>query len=205
MYERNQGPRQGAGTVTMPQEQNRADQAKQKAGQAMDEAQRKAGEAADQAQQKAGEALSQAQNQIKSRAEGQKERVTRQLDGVAQALRQSSHELRSHEQEPVAQYVERGADQIERVSRYIDGHSVDELVGDVESFARREPALFVGGAFAIGFLGARFLKSSRRLSDGHHPTGQPPTGGYPTGGYRPTTTAAPGAPDYSPGTATAGS
>ena len=35
-----------------------------------------------------------------------------------------------------------------------------ELMDDVNRFARRQPALFVGAAFAAGALAARFLKSS---------------------------------------------
>ena len=35
-----------------------------------------------------------------------------------------------------------------------------ELLSDAQQLARRRPALFVGAAFAIGVLGARFLKSS---------------------------------------------
>jgi hypothetical protein len=34
------------------------------------------------------------------------------------------------------------------------------MVRNVEDFARRQPALFIGGAFMLGLLGARFLKSS---------------------------------------------
>jgi hypothetical protein len=30
----------------------------------------------------------------------------------------------------------------------------------VEDFARRNPAVFLGGAFALGLVGARFIKSS---------------------------------------------
>jgi hypothetical protein len=37
---------------------------------------------------------------------------------------------------------------------------VRELMSDVERFAQRQPTLFLGGAFALGLLGARFLKSS---------------------------------------------
>jgi hypothetical protein len=42
------------------------------------------------------------------------------------------------------------------------------LIDDVEDFARREPAVFIGGAIAIGLVAARFLKSSRR-SGGRQP------------------------------------
>ena len=34
------------------------------------------------------------------------------------------------------------------------------MLGDVGTFARREPAMFLGGAFVLGLLGGRFLKSS---------------------------------------------
>jgi hypothetical protein len=47
---------------------------------------------------------------------------------------------------------------------------VDDLLREAEEFARRDPALFLGVAFTLGVLGARFLKSS-----GRHPSS---TGGY---------------------------
>jgi hypothetical protein len=41
---------------------------------------------------------------------------------------------------------------------------VGDLVGDIQQMARRKPALFIGGAFAVGLIGARFFKSSNRTS-----------------------------------------
>ncbi|MET0795363.1 MAG: hypothetical protein ABW061_27840 [Polyangiaceae bacterium] len=35
-----------------------------------------------------------------------------------------------------------------------------DVLGDVGSFARREPAMLLRGAFVLGLLGGRFLKSS---------------------------------------------
>ena len=34
------------------------------------------------------------------------------------------------------------------------------MARDLESFARRNPAIFIGAAFGVGFLVARFLKST---------------------------------------------
>jgi hypothetical protein len=34
--------------------------------------------------------------------------------------------------------------------------------------ARRQPAVFIGSAFALGLVGARFLKSSRQQSEGEY-------------------------------------
>lgn len=62
----------------------------------------------------------------------------------------------------MSRYVERAANRVEQLADYVQNTSPGEMTDRVEQFARREPALFLGGAFAVGFLGARFLKSSRR-------------------------------------------
>jgi hypothetical protein len=90
----------------------------------------------------------------------QKDRATDGLGSVAQAVRQSTKHLRDNKQDAIANYVEKAADQIDRFSTQIRNRDVGELVNEVQRFARRQPALFVGSAFAIGVIGARFLKSS---------------------------------------------
>jgi len=90
----------------------------------------------------------------------QKERATDGLGTVAQAVRQSAQHLRENRQDAIAQYVEKAGDQIDRLSTQLRNRDVGELVNEVQRFARRQPALFVGSAFAIGVIGARFLKSS---------------------------------------------
>jgi hypothetical protein len=90
----------------------------------------------------------------------QKDRATDGLGGVAQAVRQSTQQLRDQQHETVAGYVEQAADQIERLSRRLKEKDVGELVQDAQRLARRQPALFVGSAFALGLVGARFFKSS---------------------------------------------
>jgi uncharacterized membrane protein YgcG len=72
-----------------------------------------------------------------------------------------------------AEYGDTLAQQIEKISQYFERSDVRVMVRDVETFARRNPAVFIGGAFAVGLLAARFLKSSnpnpnssRRLSGG---------------------------------------
>lgn len=90
----------------------------------------------------------------------QKDRATDGLGSVAQAVRQSTQHLRDNHQETIAQYVDRAADRIDRFSAQLRDRDVSEIVDDVQRFARQQPALFVGSAFALGILGARFLKSS---------------------------------------------
>lgn len=90
----------------------------------------------------------------------QKDRATDGLGSVAQAVRQSTKQLREQQHDTVAQYVEQAANQIDRFSQSLKNKDVNELLTDAQQMARRQPALFIGSAFAIGLLGARFIKSS---------------------------------------------
>ena len=90
----------------------------------------------------------------------QKGRLTDSLTSLAQAVRQSTESLRSNQQPAVAQYVERAASQLEHLSNRLRDRDVKHLVQDVQQFARRQPAIFVGAAFAAGLMAARFMKSS---------------------------------------------
>ncbi|HEU5012632.1 MAG TPA: hypothetical protein VFT66_08820 [Roseiflexaceae bacterium] len=121
---------------------------------------------ADQAKETAGQIADQARQQATSRIADQKDRAAEGLTGVAQALRQTSQQLNDHDQSGFTTYIDSAANQVERVSHYLRDKDVGELIDDVEYYARREPALFVGGAFVLGLLGARFLKSSRPQASG---------------------------------------
>ncbi|MGH9309596.1 MAG: hypothetical protein ACRD1U_09500 [Vicinamibacterales bacterium] len=91
----------------------------------------------------------------------QKDRATDGLGTVAQAVRQTTSQLRDQHHDTVAGYIEQAADQLERFSTRLKEKNVNELVRDAQDLARRQPALFIGSAFAVGLIGARFLKSSR--------------------------------------------
>lgn len=99
----------------------------------------------------------------------QKDKATDGLGTVAQAVRQTTQNLREQQHDTVAQYVERAADQIERFSERLKNKDVNELLDDAQQLARRQPAVFIGGAFALGLVGARFLKSSSPHA--HHDLG----------------------------------
>jgi len=129
------------------------------------------GQVADQAQQAAGQVIDQARQQVSSRLAGQKDRAAEGLTSVAHALRQTSQQLREQDQQTVTGYIESAASQVERVSNYLRQNDLGGLIDDVEHFARRQPALFLGGTFVLGLLGARFLKSSRPTTGA--------AGGYP--------------------------
>lgn len=130
---------------------------------------------AGQAKDQVGQAVDQVRTQATSQLSGQKDRAAQGLGSVAQALRHTSGQLRDQDQGMFTQYVDNVADRIEQFSSYVQERDVGELVGEVERFARREPTLFLGGAFVLGLLGARFLKSSNPNA--------PQGAGYPLARY----------------------
>lgn len=102
----------------------------------------------------------------------QKDRATDGLGSVAHAVRESTKQLREQRHDTLARYVEQAADQIDRFSRGLRNKDVGELARDAQRFAQRRPALFVGSAFAIGLVGARFLKSSADRGEFEYGTGR---------------------------------
>ena len=101
----------------------------------------------------------------------QKGKATEGLGTVAQAVRETTRHLRDGRHDTVAHYAEQAADQIERFSQRLRNKDIGELMSDAQQLARRQPALFVGGAFALGLLGARFLKSSSPDAHAYRSTG----------------------------------
>ena len=106
--------------------------------------------------------------------------VTRAADGlgsVANALRKTGEQLRAEDNNAFTPYLDQAAQKVDSVSGYIRDRSFAELVSDTEQFARRDPALFLGGAMILGLLGGRFLKSSRPAGAQGAPYGRSATTG----------------------------
>jgi hypothetical protein len=95
-----------------------------------------------------------------ARASEQKNYVAGQAEQVARALKRTAGSLRDEGQHPIAGYAERAAERIDDLSSSMREQDLGTLVRRVESFARREPGLFLGGSIALGVVVARFLKSS---------------------------------------------
>ena len=120
----------------------------------------------DQAKGAAGQLASQAREQTTQRVQSGlsqgKTRAAASLGAVAQTLKQSTQQLNDQNQGGAGRYVEQAAGQVQRLADYLQNTEVHDIVDNVELMARRQPALFLGGTFALGLLGARFFKNSRR-------------------------------------------
>lgn len=118
--------------------------------------------------QTANETLTQVKAKTSSLLSEQKENLTTGLSSVADTIRQVSEGLRQNDEpnkigQLTSQYGGDLARQLDKFSRYVENAEFQDLARDLKSYARRQPALFIGGAFTLGLLAARFLKTS-------HPT-----------------------------------
>lgn len=131
----------------------------------VDQAQEKMGEVKEQVQEKAGEVVGQVREQAATRIASQKDQAAGRLWTVAWAFRTAGDNLREQDEHQIAQITDKVAEQVERVTSYLGHRDINQIANDVQRFARRQPALFLGGALALGFLGSRFLKSSSRATN----------------------------------------
>ena len=126
-----------------------ADQAKQQAQQAVQQGRRTVGHIWDLAR-----------GQFRSQLTGQKERAATGLDNIAQLIRQSGSQLGQQGHPGSSHYADQIADRIAQVAGNVHEKEVEELLADTENFARARPTVFLSIAALLGFLLARFLKSS---------------------------------------------
>ena len=124
----------------------------------------------DQAKQTAGQAYGAMTDKAADKIDEQKATLADGLSSVADSIRQASQNLGGPQADnQIAQYAgkytQTAAEKVEQIARYFDTHDTRAMVRDVESFARRNPAVFIGAAFGLGILAARFLKSSPRNYD----------------------------------------
>lgn len=116
-------------------------------------------EAADHAMEVGRETLGGAQGRIRGLLEQQTGRAADQLGSVAAALHKAADEL-SRENSVAAQYAVQAAERVDDMADMLRNATMDDMLHRVEGFARRQPEMFLGAAFAAGFLAARFIKSS---------------------------------------------
>src|SRR5215212_10271392 len=125
------------------------------------------GQAQDQAMKLVDTARQQATSQIGT----QQQRVAGTLNTVATALHDASREMRKQDETAIAEYVDTAASQVEQFANTLRDQDLEQLMTTTAQFARRQPALFLGAAFALGFAATRFFKSSSPSSGGRMSSG----------------------------------
>ena len=130
---------------------------------------REQGSTMQQAKSEAGRLTQAARGRTLSYIEERKSLLADNVGGMADAARNAAQQFDEHGNAMMADYIHRAADGLERFSDAVRNRDVSSLMGEAEDFARRQPAVFIGGGVAVGFLLARFLKSSseRREAERH--------------------------------------
>lgn len=102
-----------------------------------------------------------AKEQARAQYDDKKNAAVGELGTLASSLRRVADDLgSSHPDNMSGKVVSTLADRLESFSQTLEGKDIDTVVNDVQRFARRNPAAFLGGAVALGFIASRFLKSS---------------------------------------------
>jgi hypothetical protein len=117
----------------------------------------------------ASQAAAQAREKATKTAQKQKDMAADHLTALADALNETSQSLKDRDDQAVASLTGSAAKGLEQVSSYVRDRDLAAIFDDVQGWARRHPALFLGGCFLAGTVAARFLKTSaekRRQRDG---------------------------------------
>lgn len=133
----------------------------------------------DQAKHAAQTLMGQTREEIGNQLLSRKDEVVDRAHTVAGVIREAGEKLGDDDGGLMTDYASQAADQVERLSSYVRSRNIGELIQDAHDFARKEPAMFVGGSFALGLFAARFLKSSAH--DTAPPTAKGTTPAKPEG------------------------
>jgi ElaB/YqjD/DUF883 family membrane-anchored ribosome-binding protein len=129
--------------------ESRADQAKETAQQATE-----------QARQTAQQATEQARGRVRDEVDRRSTDAGQQASSVADAFRQSAQQLRQDGKGEVAKPIEQVADRVQSAGSWLERSSGDDILSDVEDFARRKPLAVLAGGAVVGFALSRLLKAS---------------------------------------------
>lgn len=136
----------------------------------------------------AGNAYESATLTATSKLDEQKGNLSSGLSSVAESVRRIGENLQGSDA-PVgvakvtAEYSDTVAHKLDQAADYFENNDLKKMYGDAESFARRNPAVLIGGAFVLGLLAVRFLKSSKTSSANSSSTRKFGTSGMTSGGF----------------------
>ena len=119
------------------------------------------------AQDKARGAMGQVRGRLSDQVDQRSTQAGDQVHSTAQDVRSVAEQLRNQGKETPARVAEQVADRAESFGSYLREADGEQLLRDMEDFARRQPWLVAAGGLALGFAASRFLKasSSRRYLD----------------------------------------
>lgn len=129
------------------------------------------------------------QKRLKEQVDQRSTQAGQQVNTVADDVRTVAGELRNQGKDKPAQYAEQAAERVQSVGQWLERSDGDQILNDVEGFARRNPWAVAAGGLVLGLAASRFLKASSgeryrsSISNGTGTNGRPtapPVTGAPT-------------------------
>jgi len=116
---------------------------------------------------------------LKEQVDQRSTQAGQQVNTVADDVRTVAGELRNQGKDKPAQYAEQAAERVQNVGQWLERSDGDQILRDVEGFARRNPWAVAAGGVVLGLAASRFLKASSgeryraSLSNGNGVVGTP--------------------------------
>ena len=88
-----------------------------------------------------------------------KDQAAEGITQVAESIRRVSLDMEGS-QPQIAEVAQTAAEQADRIATYLQQTDAREILHTVEDVARRQPLLFLGGAFLLGMAATRLVKAA---------------------------------------------
>jgi hypothetical protein len=131
---------------------------------------------ADKLKDKAAQAAEEIKARGKDKLETGKKTAAKGIEQLAGVLDEATESLERSEQQSLAGYAQELAGSIRSFASNLRDRSVDDLIGETQTLARRNPTLFFFGSVAVGIALSRFLKASGERENNRFPDSTMPSG-----------------------------
>jgi hypothetical protein len=118
------------------------------------------GQAQDKAKEKAREVAGQAKGRLREQVDQRSTEAGQQLSSAADDVRSVAEQFRTQGKDAPARYADQAAEKAQQVGQRLQDASGDELLRDVEDFARKNPWAVAAGGLVLGLAASRMLKAS---------------------------------------------
>jgi hypothetical protein len=87
----------------------------------------------------------------------QKQQIAERVLGMAEALEGAAHSLHQSQNNAIGRYVQNAGQHVRSLSRTLRERRWNEVIADIEDFARHQQTWFALGTVAVGFVVGRLL------------------------------------------------
>ena len=106
-----------------------------------------------------------ASDKAREYANSGKEKTTDMLDNVSKTVDDLARTVDERLGSTYGDYARKAANAVSGVADTLKGKDVDDIVADTRNFVRKQPAVAIGAAVAVGFLLTRLMRSGSNERD----------------------------------------